>query len=99
VWRAGDTIALGKGRRPHSGWRLSVPPLEEIELEPFVQWLVDKLPRKLDFSSVTPTWEAQISFSTEITDETPAVLFRVDTLRRVGQFGANLDIDLYVGGE
>lgn len=97
VWKKGDSIALGKGERRYSGWRLTVPPLEEIELEPYVKWLLEKIPRQLDFSRVTAAWEAQISFTVHVDDETPAIFFSPATLTRVGELGANLDIDLYVG--
>jgi hypothetical protein len=59
-------------------------------------WLLDQLPPILNLPRLKNKWFAQFTFVVEVQDQTPAMSFGIETLSRITQLGANLDIDLYV---
>lgn len=97
VWRKGDRSEPGSAERKCSGWRLVAPLLDDVELQPYAAWLLDRLPRTLDLAEVTEEWEAQVAFTVFADDEAPAMFFELPILRRIVALGATLDVDLYLG--
>jgi len=75
------------------------PHVDEFELEPYADWLLERLPETIDLSSITKEWEAVLWFTVIVEEESPAVYFRPQTLARLAALPAALDVDLYAGNE
>lgn len=99
TWREGDPLPRSTSKRRKSGWRLAAPSLGLMDLEPYASWLLDQLPQRIDLSSVTGDYSITLWFTVHVGDDAPAAHFSANTIRRLAELGASVDIDLYGGNE
>jgi hypothetical protein len=96
--RIGDSILHGKGRRTYDRWRVSVGPVETIEIEPMLDEVVgrfsdcgDRLPQVCDEIGVEPVLMCRVEPKSA---ETPAITFPVEIVRWAADNRVALDVDI-----
>jgi hypothetical protein len=95
--RIGDSILHGKGRRTYDRWRVSVGPVETIEIEPMLDEVVgrfsdcgDRLPQVCDEIGVEPVLMCRVEPKSA---ETPAITKGPTTTYGYDQAGNLLSVE------
>lgn len=97
TWRVGESVEDTEIKRKDNGWKLELPYRETYDMDSILNELLDIVePHSQDIARLTASLRirAEISFGVYMRAETPAAWFSAQTLRRVTNLGANLDIDL-----
>jgi hypothetical protein len=97
VWLAGDRVQATDLRRKECGWVYGLPQKESYDLDEVLCELFGVIePHKTGIVTAIneQNLKSRISFGVYIKDETPAQWFSADTVRRIADIEAELDIDL-----
>jgi hypothetical protein len=97
TWRIGDAVQKTQLRRDTDGWLFELPKRGALELESLLKELLDIVePHKDGIAEAARRFslECEISFAVYVHDQTPALWFAADTMRRVSGLGSAFDIDL-----
>jgi hypothetical protein len=100
TWKLGDSIQNTKLRRKHDGWKLSIDKEESLDLnekiESFLMQLESySMPLKEIYEKLNA--KAEIACAIYIEDEqVPAIHFNHETIKRVSDLGAEIDVDFYL---
>jgi hypothetical protein len=100
AWAAGDRIGPTKRTHDSNGWELESSLVDEWDPEKHLKALLDRLPADLPqrLRRASPQWCVQFSLVLELHDQTPPFNLAVDTVQRIAELGASVDVDLYVTG-
>jgi hypothetical protein len=97
TWRLGESIQETRLIRKHDGWVFGLPQRETHDMDGLLRELLEvlepyreRLQNAIERFRMTP----QISFGVYIRGETPACYFGADTLNRLADLQASLDVDL-----
>lgn len=98
TWRVGDLLEKTAATRKDDGWVFALPYRHTYDMEGLLEELLNAIdPYKNRIIEVANRFalHREVSFGVYIIgQETPACWFAADTLRRLAELGAGLDIDL-----
>lgn len=98
-WHIGTTRPKTIIREKDNGWLLESALPQHVDLEDHIASLAAKL-RPMQEHLQAIARNATIEMSCVIyAEHEPALYFSVDTIQALGELGAGLDIDLYIGAE
>jgi hypothetical protein len=102
TWRLGEFIGRSQLRRKNDGWAYGLSERKEFDMEILLLELLEELePYKVRILDAVRAFEldVEISFCISFQEATPALVFDIETLQRLVDLRAALDIDLYAWGE
>ncbi len=102
TWVIGDSVGRALLKRKENGWCLSTNDNTDLDLAKHVISLLDILVPKAEIlreMSRKSHLEAEIDGVAYIDEEPPRIHFSQETLSKIVQLGAAVDIDIIMGGE
>ena len=97
TWRAGEPIPATTAKRKDDRWEFGLSYRETFDMEEMLKELLDTIePYRERITAAAKEFGLvrEISFGVYIREQTPACWFSADTMRRLADLGADLDIDL-----
>jgi len=97
TWRAGDPVQGTKLRRKNDAWVFSLEYRETYDMDALLRELLHSLEpylEKILEVSKALGLTRELSFGVYVGQQTPTSWFAADTIRRIAELEADLDIDL-----
>jgi hypothetical protein len=96
VFRRGEVLGRGPRTVASPVWRLQSP-VDTLDLDAHVSWLLDRLPSSLQaLRECTVTWDAQLAVAVHVVGVQGAGLaISKEHVVRLAALGASVDVDLY----